>query len=175
MKRITLALMLLSGTASASPYVQGLWTKGNPVYVTGGMTFTTDKLSADAAVTSVAVAYHPLSAGSFWDLPGVASHEPDWIKPILPRESWACSLGGSWNSAAKAGVIGCGFNLLDTVRQWTSTALLQSSNASVSGLGAAIAPGKGPVNLYAARIEQNSADRPLVFVPRWMFAASYGF
>ncbi len=126
-------------------------------------------------MTTVAVVYHPLSAGSLWDLPAVVAHEPDWVKPLLPRESWACSIGGAWNSSAKAGVIGCGVNLLDTVRQWGATALQASSNSNLNALGLQIAPGKGPVNLYASRVEQNSADRPLVFVPRWMFAASYGF
>ena len=178
MNRLALAALLAVVAAPAfavGPYVQGLWTKSNPVYVTGGGTYTTDKLRPDAVVTTVAVFYHPLSAGSLWDLPALADREPEWLKPLLPRESWACSIGGAWNSSAKAGVVGCGVNLLDSVRQWAAGALQSSSSDRLSAIGAQIAPGKGPVNLYASRVEQNSADRPLVFVPRWMFAASYGF
>lgn len=160
---------------AAGPYVQGLWTKTNPVYVTAGATFTTDKLQADATVTTVAVLYHPLSAGSLWDRPAVADRIPAWLSPLLPRESWACSIGGAWNSSAKAGVVGCGLNLLDTTRNWASRGLQSTGNESLVALGDQIAPGKGPVNLYISRVEQDSADRPLVFVPRWMFAASYGF
>lgn len=178
LKRILAAIslgILAPACALATPYVQGLWTKTNPVYVTAGATFTTDKLTADAAVTTVAFAYHPLSAGSLWDWPAVADRVPAWLSPILPRESWACSVGGAWNSSAKAGVVGCGFNLLDTVRNWASRGLQATGNDSLNALGAQIAPGVGPVSLYASRVEQNSADRPFVFVPRWMLAASYGF
>lgn len=171
-----LALLTFASTAQAQgPYVQGLWTKSNPVYITAGGTFTTDKLAPDAAVTTVAVLYHPLSAGSLWDWPAVAARTPAWLSPLLPRESWACSIGGAWNSSAKAGVVGCGLNLLDTARNWASRGLQATGNESLVALGDQIAPGKGPVSLYASRVEQNSADRPLVFVPRWMFAASYGF
>lgn len=175
MKALLLVVLACAPAFADGPYVQGLWSKKNPIYVTGGETFTTNKLIPDAAVTAIAVVYHPLASGSLWDLPAVAAHEPDWIKPFLPRESWACSLGGAWNSNAKAGVIGCGVNLLDSVRQEASAALEATGNENLSALGAQIAPGKGPVSLYASRVEQNSADRPLVFVPRWMFAASYGF
>lgn len=174
---VAIGLGILSPAAAlaAGPYVQGLWTKSNPVYVTAGATFTTDRLVADAAVTTVAFAYHPLSAGSLWDWPIVADHEPEWVKPLLPRESWACSIGGAWNSSAKAGVVGCGVNLLDTVRNWASRGLQATGNERMTALGNQIAPGAGPVSLYVSRVEQNSADRPLVFVPRWLFAASYGF
>ena len=176
MKFLALVVFLASpAMASGGPYVQGLWTKSNPVYMTTGGTFTTDKLTADAVVTTVAVVYHPLSAGSLWYTPWMAARTPEWVKPLLPRESWACSVGGSWNSSGKAGVIGCGVNLLDSVRQYASTALRASGNDRLSAVGDQIAPGNGPVSLYASRVEQNSADRPLVFVPRWMFAASYGF
>lgn len=178
-KRLASSVLLLLSVAPAAladgPYVQGLWTKRNPVYVTAGGTFTTNKLAGDAAVTTVAFAYHPLAAGSLWDLTAVADREPDWVKPLLPRESWACSIGGAWNSSAHAGVIGCGVNLLDTVRQQAANLLALSSNEGLNALGKQLAPGSGPANLYVARVEQNSADRPLVFVPRWMFAASYGF
>ena len=172
---LLVAFLMVPTAHAAEPYVQGLWTKSNPVYVTTGETFTPSKLAPDATVTTIALAYHPLAAGSFWDLAAVAAREPAWIQPYLPRESWACSIGGSWNSAAKAGVFGCGLNLLDTVRQEASQALQDTGNSSLAALGAQIAPGKGPVSLYASRVEQNSADRPFVFVPRWMFAASYGF
>lgn len=175
-KRLIAVAALVGLAVSAhAQYIQGLWTKGNPVYVTAGGTFTTDNLAGDAAVTTVALAYHPLSAGSLWDLPAVAAHEPDWLKPILPRESWACSIGGAWNSSAKAGVFGCGINILDSVRQEASNLLALSNNDRLNALGKQIAPGNGPANIYVARVEQNSADRPLVFVPRWLFAASYGF
>lgn len=175
MKNYLVAVLLaLAAPACADPYIQGLWTKTNPVYVTGGETFTTDKLAPDAAVTTVAFAYHPISAGSLWDSPVLTAYEPAWIALYLPRESWACSVGGAWTNS-HIGVIGCGINLLDSVRQEASAALEATGNASLGALGVQIAPGKGPVSLYASRVEQDSIDRPFVFVPRWMFAASYGF
>lgn len=178
MKKLIVVLLAFSqSSAFASAYVQGVWTKNNPVYVTGGETFTPSKLKPDAAVTTVAIAYHPLSAGSLWDRPAVSDRMPAWLLPILPRESWACSLGGAWNAKTHAGVVGCGINILDSVRQEASEGLKATGNESLTALGEQIAPGKGPVALYASRVEQleENAAGHLILAPRWMFAASYGF
>jgi hypothetical protein len=182
MKKMMLAALAVAALAvpshAAGPYVQGLWSKGNPVYTSAGVTFTTDKFVADKAITSVAVVYHPMSAGSLWDLPFIADRTPDWAKPLVPREAWACQVGGVLGKGAAGnlsgnGAVGCGINLLASARQ--EIAGLLGRWDKTAALAAQIKPGDGPGDIFVGRLWQDDASRPLVLVPRWEIAAAYRF
>lgn len=148
------------------PYIQGIWTKGNPVYIGQGATFT-PKLQYDQMFTNLAWLYHPLSAGS------LTEYLPDAVRPFVPPESWACTIGGAY-AGGNAGIeTGCGVNLLDSVRGWASSALQRSNSGSLAAFGKQIAPGNGPVNLFASRVESIRVGGKAV--PRWLFQASFGF
>lgn len=160
---------LLPSLAFADPYVQGLWTKNAPIYVSEGATFMPSSLAYDRAFTNIAFAYHPLSAGSII---------PTKLQPWLPPESWACTLGGTYASRSGGGPgagIGCGLNLLDSVRAWAAELLVLSSNATAAGIGQQIKPGQGPANLFVSRQWDDTFEHPGRFAPRWFFGASFGF
>jgi hypothetical protein len=71
-------LLCAVNARAASPYVQGLWTKGNPIYVSEGTTMMPSSLAYDRTFTDLALFYHPLSAGSLWDIPWIAGIIGAW-------------------------------------------------------------------------------------------------
>ncbi len=150
------------------PYLQGLWTKNAPVYLSQGSTFMPSTLKYDRTFTNLAVAYHPLSAGSLI---------PPALQTYLPPESWACTIGGGYASAdgSMSAGFGCGLNLLDSVRAWGSDLLALSTSETALAIADQIKPGHGPLNLYASRQWDDTLARPWVFAPRWFFGASFGF
>ena len=160
------AFMLAAGTAGAEPYIQGVWSDGHPVYLSEGATFTPTSMKYDRTFTNVAVLYHPLSAGSII---------PEKLRPFIPPESWACTVGGGyWAEDGNAGVgVGCGINLLDSVRAWGSEILSMSHNATLYAIGRQIAPGSGPLNLYVSRQENINIGGK--FVPRWFLGGAFYF
>lgn len=168
-----LALAAALPARAANPYVQGIWTKGNPIYTSAGAVFST-KMEYRAAVTSVAVVYHPLSAGSLWDTPWMVEREPEWAKPFLPRESWACDIGGAWSDHQGSGAVSCGINLLDTARG--EAASLLSKFEATDALASQIAPSPdAPADIFIGRAFLDDSARPLVFRPGWKITASYKF
>ena len=182
---LLLCLLCAMNARAASPYVQGLWTKGNPIYVSEGTTMMPSSLAYDRTFTNLALFYHPLSAGSLWDIPWLASREPAWAVPYLPRESWACTGGISYApssaSISQTGVsgaqggIGCGFNLAETARQEIYNALSTSSNETVAAIAALVKPTTSGATIFVSRQWDSSINQPGKLAPRWFFAAGYGF
>ena len=171
MKYILGFLFLTSfcGISNAAPYVQGLWTKNAPVYISQDVVLMPTSLAYDRTFTNIAVVYHPLSSGSMI---------PVAWRQYLPPESWACTVGAGYGAGSGAGTdggFGCGLNLLDSVRGWASNLLSLSSNATLNAIGDQIKPGVGPLNLFAARQYDDSQVHPGRFAPRWAFGASFGF
>ena len=171
---VTLLLALSSARASAvgpdgplapagNPYIQGIWTRGNPIYISQGVTFT-PRMTYQQTFTNVAVIYHPLSAGSII---------PVKLQPWLPLESWAITLGGGYAGANPAVGAGFGFNLLDSARAYASNLLRLSSNPTAQKFAAQITPGSGPANIYISRQENIGWNGK--FIPAWFFGASFGF
>lgn len=170
MKELMLALplMFVSLSSWSEPYVSGFWTKGSSVYISQGATFMPTSFEYERTFTNVAIFYHPVSAGSVI---------PQKMQSFIPPESWACTFGGGY-AGAQGGIsvgVGCGFNLLDSVRAWGSEILGTSSNLTLRAAARQIAPGSGPLNLYASRQWDNNQIHPMRFAPRWFLGASFGF
>lgn len=171
--RLLLAVLLFPAAAFASnPYIQGLWTRENPIYFAQGVTAMPSTLSYDRTFTNIAILYHPLSAGSLI---------PERFQAYLPPESWACTIGGSYAPAANTGSLGvgagfgCGVNLLDSVRGWAANLLQATGNDTLHNLGTQIAPGPGPANLFVSRQWDDTLAHPGIFAPRWFFGAGFEF
>lgn len=151
-----------------NPYVQGIWTKKNPIYFTQGALFRPHDFSYDRTVTEVAVLYHPLSAGSII---------PPQFQPWLPPESWACTIGGGYapSSGGASAAFGCGFNLADSVRGWASNLLNLSANPTAQAAAAWIKPGDGRVNPFCSYQWADSQTYPGRFAPRYSIGLNLGF
>lgn len=173
MKKI-MYVFLLIGVAvpsMAAPYVQGIWTKGNPLYFTQGALFRPSDLSYDRAITEVAVLYHPNSAGS------LTKRLPVSIQPFLPPESWACTIGGGYGAASggASAAFGCGLNLLDSARGWINNLTNLSSNSKVRLAGNLIGLGDGKVNPFVSYQWVDNQTHPGRFAPRLSFGFNMGF
>lgn len=172
MKRILpliFTLLFPMAALADGPYVQGLWTKGNPIYISQGVALMPTSLAYDRTFTNIAVLYHPLTAGSII---------PTKFQPYLPPESWACTVGADYAPASAGGGgagVGCGLNLLDSVRGFAAELLQESSNQALYNLGAQIAPGSGPANLFFSRQWDDTLTHPAKLAPRWFIGASFGF
>ncbi|MDE2031421.1 MAG: hypothetical protein KGI58_04150 [Patescibacteria group bacterium] len=176
---IAIGLLLISiKVKAANPYIQGLWTKDNPIYTTQVVMLHTNNLSYDRMATEIAPIYHPLSAGS------LCKYAPLSLQPYCPEESWALSIGGSYAAAgfpeggngSLAG--GFGVNLLDTARAYLSKALESSSNLKLDVLGAIVDPVNGQqkgLSLFASYQWQDNQIHPGKFSPRWAFGLGYAF
>lgn len=181
MKKLLIAVVLAipSLSLAAGPYVQLIGRPGSPLYITEVAAFTTDRLAYDKTFTDIAIAYHPLSAGSAFDWLQRKLGFSDTVRALIPSESWACTVGGSYLPASPgdtSGSFGCGLNLLDTARGWASSLLKLSSSDSMNALADQIAPSpKGPATLFVQRQWDNDLQRPLKFGPRWGFGAGYAF
>ncbi len=161
---------------AGNPYIHFIGHSGDPIYTTSIAAFSPTSLKYQAAYESIAFLYHPLSAGS------LTSHLPASIQPFLPPESWACTIGFGGlqgtgiNQPNARGALGCGLNLLDSVRGWASSLLSKSSNQTAKGIAAQIAPtAGGPLSLYASRLYTDTIERPGRFAPAWGFGLGFEF
>ncbi|MDE2106094.1 MAG: hypothetical protein KGL39_53220 [Patescibacteria group bacterium] len=173
---LVLALMGLAATAKAQgPYVQGLWTKGAPVYLSQGVLFMPTSFGADRVTTELAPVYHPLSAGSALDL------LPSSFKPVtqyLPRESWACTVGAAYQGPPSTNgiAVGCGLNMLSSARGYVASLLAKGGKAWMQNLSAKIEPTTASdVGLFAGYDYADSLTHPGRFAPRWDIHLGYPF
>lgn len=171
MKGLIAAVLLAAtvGSASASPYLQWIGTKGAPLYFSQGVDLMPTSLVYDRSTTNLAVLYHPLSAGSII---------PVELQPYIPPESWAFTIGGSYGSASGGapGIsLGFGINLLDSVRAYGATILNDLPYPTAHAIATQIAPGTGPLNIFASRQWDDTLTHPGRFAPRWFFGASFSF
>lgn len=160
-----IALFAASGAWAGNPYIQGIWTKGNPIYTTTLIGLNASSFKYEATYQNIVPLYHPVSAGSI--IPAV-------LQPYIPPESWACTsgVGGlngtGLNQPSARFAVGCGLNLLDSARQEISVLLAKSSNPTAQGIAKALAVnGASPVDIYFSRIWADSVQRPGRFVPEW--------
>ena len=167
---VILALIFIVAVGHCEPYLQTPFAGPGygHFYTTQGAAFNTS-LDYQNTQTSLAVLYHPLSAGSLI---------PDALQGWVPPEAWACTAGGNYAPGAGlprgAGLaVGCGVNLADSARSWLSTILLHASNPSVKKLGLAIAPREGQPTIYVQR--QESVQYGGKFTPSWFFGLGFGF